>query len=153
MRARDAGAAVFLSAFAVAGLMGARSLSVGTMRIPGPGFFPLVLASALLLIALALIVQAVCAPSSTTDSAARAAPGSARVRPALALGALAGYSFLMEPVGFALATVALLAVLFTIVAPSRWPLALGGSVIATGAVYVVFRLWLRVHLPIGPWGF
>ncbi|MBI1735179.1 MAG: tripartite tricarboxylate transporter TctB family protein [Candidatus Rokubacteria bacterium] len=153
MRARDAGAAGFLSAFAVAALVGARHLAVGTMRVPGPGFFPLVLASALLLVALALLVQALRAPRPARDAAAPVSAPAARLRPALTLVALVGYVFLMEPAGFTLATAALLAVLFTIVAPSRWPLALGGSVVAAGAVYVVFRLWLRVQLPAGPWGF
>jgi putative tricarboxylic transport membrane protein len=153
MRARDAGAALSLSALAVAGLVGARGLHLGTLRVPGPGFFPFVLASALLLVGLALFVAAVVAPREAANATARDVPRRARLRPVLALAALVGHAFLMESIGFALATVALLAVLFSIVAPSRWPLALGGSVIAAAAVHVVFRLWLRVQLPVGPWGF
>jgi hypothetical protein len=47
----------------------------------------------------------------------------------------------------------LLAVLFTVAAPTRWPLALGGSVVAAGAAWLVFRVWLKIPLPAGPWGF
>jgi hypothetical protein len=59
----------------------------------------------------------------------------------------------MEPLGFAIATAMLLALLFTVVAPGRWLLALGGSVVAAGAAWLVFRVWLQVPLPAGPWGF
>jgi putative tricarboxylic transport membrane protein len=151
MRSRDAASATVLAAFAVLALVEARRLSDGTLRTPGPGFFPLVLATGLLVLSIAIVIVALRAPAPASNGSRASLAG--RARAVLTLAALLAYVFLMEPLGFAIATAMLLAVLFTVAAPTRWPLALGGSVVAAGAAWLVFRVWLKIPLPAGPWGF
>jgi putative tricarboxylic transport membrane protein len=151
MRSRDAASGAVLAAFAALALLEARRLSVGTLRTPGPGFFPTVLTTALLIISIAIVIVALRSPARETRAPRPSLAG--RARAVITLAALVAYVFLMEPLGFTIATAMLLALLFTVVAPGRWLLALGGSVVAAGAAWLVFRVWLQVPLPAGPWGF
>jgi hypothetical protein len=153
MRARDVAPAAFLVAFAVAGLVGASRLSIGTAHQPGPGFFPLVLAAVLLLTSLGLLGHAL---RPRPGAPLPAAPGTARRRRGKAIatvGALFVYALIMETVGFTTATFLLLAFLFLVIEPRRWVIALGGSLVTAVVTWVVFKLWLGVQLPVGPWGF
>lgn len=153
MRARDVAPAAFLVAFAVAGLVGASRLPIGTAHQPGPGFFPLVLAAALLLTSLGLLGHAV-RPRAGAPAPAVPAPGRRRGGKAVAtVGALVVYALIMETAGFTIATFLLLTFLFIVIEPRRWVIALGGSLLTALVTWVVFKLWLGVQLPVGPWGF
>lgn len=154
MRTRDAGAAGVLTAFSVLALAGSLGLHAGSMRTPGPGFFPLVLSVAMLVCSVALLVQALRAPAGAPPAGAPPpVAAAARLRPALALVALFVHALVMESIGFTVSTAALLAFLFVMIAPRRWPLGVAGGVVAAVVSYVVFKIWLQVELPAGPWGF
>jgi len=154
MRTRDAGAAGVLTALSALALAGSLGLHAGTMRTPGPGFFPLALSLALLVTSLALLVQALRAPSAPPSApAAPTLASRAQARPALALVALFVHALVMESIGFTVATAALLAFLFVMVAPRRWPLGIAGGIVSAAVAYLVFKVWLQVELPAGPWGF
>jgi hypothetical protein len=61
---------------------------------------------------------------------------------------LLGYLALMPRVGFPAATVPALLALFLLLGERRWPVAVGLSVAATGALYALFGLALGVRLPL-----
>ncbi|MGH8695604.1 MAG: tripartite tricarboxylate transporter TctB family protein, partial [Burkholderiales bacterium] len=81
-----------------------------------------------------------------------AAPGGV-VRAAATLGALLAYALALEPVGFGVATFLLIVFLFRAIEPQPWLVALGGAAATVLACHVLFRVWLGVRLPPGPWGF
>jgi hypothetical protein len=66
--------------------------------------------------------------------------------------ALFAYALVLESAGFGLTTFLLMLVVFR-TEPLRWPFAIGGAVAAAALSHLVFKVWLGVRLPPGPWGF
>jgi putative tricarboxylic transport membrane protein len=151
VRRRDLGAAAVLLAFGLFALTQARGLRFGSIVSPGPGFFPLCLAIVLCLVSLGLLVRALRLPAGAPRASGADAMGRAKV-----VGTLVGlvvYALVLEPVGFLLATFALLLFFFTALQRQRWYVALGGSVATSVVTYLVFKVWLGVNLPAGLWSF
>jgi hypothetical protein len=63
------------------------------------------------------------------------------------------YALALERVGFGIATFVLITFLFRAIEPRPWPVAVSGAATAVVVCHVVFRVWLGVRLPIGPWGY
>ncbi|HEU4371304.1 MAG TPA: tripartite tricarboxylate transporter TctB family protein [Methylomirabilota bacterium] len=132
-------------------LVKAAELEIGPPTRPGPGFFPAVLAAALLLVALAIMTMAWRAPAVTPS----AAPASERTDPRkllATLGAFVAYVTVFERLGFLVATVALLAFLLGTLGGYRWPVALGAAMGMAIGAYLVFDTWLQLRLPPGVLG-
>jgi hypothetical protein len=146
-------AAAALTAFGIAASVEAWKLPFGGLTQPAAGFFPLCLAVALTLVAAIVLLRALRGRAGEAAvGAGVAAPGGV-VRAAATLGALGVYALALEPVGFGVATLLLTIFLFRAIEPQPWPVALGGAAAAVLACHVLFRVWLGVRLPVGPWGF
>ena len=124
-----------------------RAYPVGTLAEPGPGYLPLLLAVFLgvmgLLIALWGVRSAPLAAMKWTE-----APRAVVILITCGVATLA-----LERIGYRLTMIALL-IFFLGVLERKRPLrvalvALGFSLIS----YALFATWLRVPLPLGPWGF
>jgi putative tricarboxylic transport membrane protein len=176
---RELGSALGLLLLSVVALVQARDLPFGSLRSPGPGFFPVLLAAGLGVIALVLVARArAAARAAATDGAAdRGAPappapaapaarvltapapeaaqaaGGDRRKLVLVIAALVAYTAVFERLGFVLSTVGLLLVLFRVVQSHGWWIAVAESAGTALAAHVLFRVWLGVRLPPGPWGF
>ena len=148
MTGRDRAAAAVLLVFALVAVEEARKLRLGTIARPGPGFFPVVLAAALSLVGVALLVTAWRARDAAAGSGALL--GWRKI--AAAMAALFVYAFALERVGFVAATFALLLFFFKALERQRWATAIAGSLATAFVTYLVFKVWLNVHLPAGPWG-
>jgi putative tricarboxylic transport membrane protein len=148
MAAREVASAAALALVALVGLLGAAQLDVGGVTRPGPGFFPLLLSIALLIVSGVLFAGAVRGQPTAPDSG----EDGARWRLAATLGALILYVALFERVGFVTATTGLLAFLFGTLARYRWPIAVGTALTIAFAARVVFDRWLSVRLPPDFWG-
>jgi hypothetical protein len=154
MGGRDAAGTAGLALVALLALVQSARLDVGSITRPGPGFFPLVLGVALLVVAAALLASAWrTAPArrpeaggAVTESPAASRGGGALIATLLAF---AVYVAVFERLGFLLATGGFLAFLFGPVARYRWPVALGGALAVTLAAHLVFDVWLQVRLPRG----
>ena len=143
---RDLVSAFFWLAVAIyVSFEGFTKLKLGTLRQPGPGFFPFW--GGLLLDACALILLA-----RSLKSRERLGSG-AIPWPALimVLGALLGYLLFLETLGFVIVTLLFLLALFCF-AEIGWIKHVAWSVIATSLVYALFKLWLKVPLPSGLFG-
>jgi putative tricarboxylic transport membrane protein len=153
MAPRAAASAAALALVALVGLAGAGRLEVGGVTRPGPGFFPLLLSLALLVVSGVLFGSAARgrdAPPGPAVEDGTAEP--ARWRLVATMGALVVYVALFERVGFVTATTGLLAFLFGALARYRWPVALGTALAVAFAARVVFDRWLQVRLPPDLWG-
>lgn len=151
MSRRDVWSGSALAAFALFAVLQSTRLQVGSVWRPGPGFFPLLLAAALALVAVMIAVRAWRSRARTAVADGGGGGVDAR-RLLLTIGAFAAYVLLFERLGFLLASGALLAFLFGALGRYRWPFALAGGAIVAVAAYVVFDYWLAVRLPPGPLG-
>jgi putative tricarboxylic transport membrane protein len=152
VRRRDLGAAAVLLTFGLLALTQARGLRFGSVVSPGPGFVPLCLAAAFSVVSLGLVVTALRTPAG----AASRPPGADVAGRLKVIGTLAGllvYALVLEPLGFLLATFALLLFFFTALQRQRWLVALGGSLATALLTHLVFKVWLGVNLPVGLWSF
>jgi putative tricarboxylic transport membrane protein len=68
----------------------------------------------------------------------------------LTAGALVAFAFLLEPLGFPLATLAFMAFLLRAIEPQRWGLTLTLSIVTMALCVLVFQVWLQVQFPEGP---
>jgi putative tricarboxylic transport membrane protein len=147
VRGADRVSSLVLVVFALVAVNEARKLRVGTLTNPGPGFVPLCLAVALALVALLLLWRAL---RESATPALSAEPGE-RWKPVATLVALAAYTFALEPLGFVLATAALLFFFFRVLDGQRWWIALASAVVVSALSYLLFARALHVRLPEGPW--
>jgi putative tricarboxylic transport membrane protein len=142
---RDIGVAALTLGFGVLAACESARLPFGTVRNPGPGFFPWWASVVLALLALVLLVRA-WMPSSTPVE--KGSGGIAKV--AALLIVLGGYVFLLDPIGYLLSTFLLVLFMLRWIDPQRWPIALGMAAITSAGSYVVFAIWLSIPLPRGP---
>ena len=138
----------------IAGLVAvneARRLRFGAVTVPGPGLFPLVLAVGFTLVCLTLLVAAVRAPADAASDDG-AGEGGIRWKVLATLGVMLAYAFVLEPLGFVAATCGLLCFFFRALEGMRWTVAVAASALTSVVTYVIFKVWLYVRLPPGPWG-
>ena len=147
MRGADRVSSFVLVLFALLAVNEARKLRLGTLTNPGPGFVPVCLAVALALVSLLLLWRALREPATPAPPAE---PGE-RWKPVASLIALAAYTFALEPLGFVLATAALLFFFFRVLDGQRWWVALASAVVVSVLSYLIFARALHVRLPEGPW--
>ena len=141
-------AAIALFAFGAVTAALSLQLPLGTLRVPGSGFFPLALG--LLLAALA-VGQAARVYLAKTAPAAASEEGATR-KVVLFMGATALAVALLPYLGYALVGFLLMLALLQVLGMRRVPsvlIALGTAV----ACYIVFVRWLRIPLPEGWLGF
>jgi putative tricarboxylic transport membrane protein len=121
------------------------ALKLGTLRQPGPGFFPFWGAVLLGTLSLILLVRSLRSRERLNFGALR--------WPALVLilAALLIYLLFLEALGFVIVTFCFLLLLFRF-GETGWIKSAASSVVATSLAYALFRLWLQVQLPRGWFG-
>src|SRR5215813_9391512 len=145
MIGRDRAAAVALLLFGVAGALEARRLTLGSAGNPGPGFFPFWLAVGLCAVATTLVLVRPMAALPAVAPGERLRSG----KVLLALAASAGYAFLLPMLGFVASTL----VILMVIEQRRLISSLLIAAASAAVCHVVFKTWLDVQLPGGPWGF
>jgi hypothetical protein len=133
----------------------ARNMPQGSLAQPGPGFYPGIVGAFLIATALGCFLQEVLA-ARRRNAAPPAEPHEACPAPqrnvgkTVALAALlAGYAFLLKPLGFALAMFAFVALAINIFGYRKLLPTLAIAALATGISWLVFVVWLKVALPLG----
>lgn len=143
---RDLTSSLFWLAIAIfASFEGFAVLKLGTLRSPGPGFFPFWGGILLAIFSLMLLVRSL-------RGREQFGFGAIQWRALLVvLGAVLAYLFLLETLGFVTVTFVFLLLLFGF-GKTPWVKSGAWSAIATMLIYVLFRFWLQVQLPRGPLG-
>ena len=132
--------AAVLIGVGLAALYEALRLPFGSVQQPDSGFFPTLVALALIVFSASAAADA--APASEGTPAANA-NGQARIWTVVA--ALAAYAWAIAPVGFVLCTAALLVVLLRGIGRVSWPVSLAAAAIGSIACYALFT---RLGLPL-----
>ena len=126
-------------------------LPLGSWRNPGAGFLPLGSGFSLGILSIIAYLQA---RFRSGDRARGSWHSKERRKSLLAiLAVLVGYSLILDYLGFLVSTFLLLLLLFRLVEPQKWAVAVGGSALASLASYAVFEVWLKTQLPKGIFGF
>jgi hypothetical protein len=141
---RISGLIVFFLGIAI--LWQGRHLSIGTLRAPGAGFFPMLLAVMLMILSLVLVIP---------KNAEERSPFSARHlgRVSMLFVALLVYFAFLEYLGFVIMSFLLMAFCFIRVARQRWYAALFWAFVSIGLAYLLFDVLLKSNLPRGVFGF
>jgi hypothetical protein len=136
----------FTLLLAAVGALGAleawRAMPLGTAGEPGPGFMPFVLG---------LVLGTLGIVAAAGREWPRLAP-LARGRTLAAAVVIVAWPFALPRLGFALTTALALLILGRVVDEARWTRLVAFSVVLTAAAVLLFRVLLRVPLPVGPWG-
>ena len=118
-------------------------LGPGTSKLPGPGFFPLLIACTMGGLGVWLLLR----PGSEEKSVS---PESSRWSAlAIALVSIFGYTMVLNELGYLVSTFALLTVQLRWVEKQSWSTSLWTAAIASAVSLVVFRVLLKVPLPAG----
>jgi putative tricarboxylic transport membrane protein len=148
MRRYQLGSSLFLLFFGAFICFEATKLDMGRIVKPGPGFFPFWLGLALVLVSLAIVLQARKAEAGGPSLW----KGLRWPKIIVVLGVLLLYAFLLEWLGYLIATFFLMFFLFRFVETQRWWVVIFGSVTTSFVTYFLFKVWLQVQLPVGLWG-
>ena len=136
-------AAFILLVFGAGFLIEARRYTFGAPNAPGPGFLPMMLGVAFVVLALVLLVRPWRLPE---DALLPERAGAVRIVATVVF--LAAAIALLDRLGF-LVTATLLMLGLLLVLDRRPVRDLLLAPASTVAVYVVFKVWLRVPLPAG----
>ena len=122
-----------------------RYLPMGSLRTPGPGFFPNVIAFTMMILSLFLIIP------KTKKSQGSRFPGSIH-NILLMFLVLVAYSFVLEYLGFVAVSLLLMIFLFKAGGAPRWVNAVTWAFISVGFSYLLFEVMLGGNLPRGIFG-
>lgn len=141
--------ALILFVFGGAVCFEARKLGIGRFSAPQAGFFPYWLAVGLLLTSGALIIKSL----RLTEKRPADTPGFWKGIPweriLLVVTGILLYAFLLEPLGYLIATTLLMVFLFSLAQPQRWLSVVVWGVAVSVLTYVLFKVWLQVPFPAG----
>ena len=142
----DLGLSLTFAALGLVWVLGAADLPKWDRETPGPGFLPRLFGVLLLGLALATAVQSVLAPAAVTED-----QGGFR-KPLLVLLTSALAVTTLETAGFPLTVFLMLAGLYALVERKPPLTALLVAAAVTGALHMIFAVWLAVPLPLGVFG-
>ena len=151
------GAAISLFVFGAITAALSLQLPLGAPRMPGSGFFPLVLGLALMALAAGHGVQLylarpkAAAPEAPTAPAPAPEGDGATRRVVLFVAGVIAAVALLQPLGYALSSFLLMLVLLQILGIRHWYASVAIALASAAVCYVVFVHWLKIPLPSGWW--
>jgi putative tricarboxylic transport membrane protein len=144
---RDLASSLFWLAIAIFfSLEGFINLKLGSLRSPGPGFFPFWGGVVLGLLSLVLLLSSLKNMGRLSLSVLKSS------KLLLVTGALLAYLLLLETFGFMTITFLFLFLLFRM-EYRGWVFSAVTALIGAVSSYALFQLWLKTQLPAGPFGF
>ena len=119
----------------------------GQNGIPGPGFFPILVAVVMLLASISLVISSLRMKPDEDRPLVLSSPDNKRAYKAM--GIMLAYLIIMPVVGFCVTTFLLLLIQIRWLSPYRFRTCCGISLLVVALIYVVFRLVLNVLLGFG----
>jgi len=129
--------------------IGSLRLGFGTFHKPGPGFMPLLTGCLLTLLGLLLTLLHIRKHSIESGDKNGVSLKSFWGKGAFSLAASFLYVFLLDPLGFVLATFLLIFSLLKIMGTRKWVTPILISIVTVGVSYFIFEVWLRINFPKG----
>jgi putative tricarboxylic transport membrane protein len=152
MRRADQLTGVVMLIFSMAVIEGARRMPPSGTFGPGAGFLPFWLGATMAILSIILLVSATREPAQPSGRSPFP-KGRAVLAILETVGALAAFIFLLETLGFLLATALLTAFLLRVVEREGWLITVTVALANAAGLYIVFRILLGVSLPKNLFGF
>jgi putative tricarboxylic transport membrane protein len=149
MRNIDIIAGIILLALSIVTLFETRQLPIGGLTSPQPGFFPLILAVILGILALVLLGQAFRAKEKDEGKNDFWGSSGGRKRISFTLGVLFIVAIFFETVGYLISAFFLIAFLLIVIGNQKWWVAITAGVLSAIFSYLLFGLLLKGSLPAG----
>jgi hypothetical protein len=125
------------------------SLKLGSWRHPGSGVYPFLIGSIIFLLSFPqFIIQLL--KKSETEELWHDIAGLKRI--IVVFIVLVFYALSLEGLGFILCTFVSFVSMFKILGRRGWGYAILTSFLVAVLTYIVFHIWLKLNLPIGPFG-
>ena len=121
-----------------------RTLAFGSLRNPGSGMFPALIAAMMLVLPVILI-----ALPPKTESRGSSISGKVVLRICSVFAALVLYAFLLEGLGFLIVSFVLATFLFAVFESQKYGFAVLKAFVLTGLAYILFEVLLKSNLPRG----
>jgi putative tricarboxylic transport membrane protein len=123
----------------------------GSLKFPGPGYYPKLVGMFLIATALGCLIQAAVARPSArpVEPLAKAPPRPMVGKTVALLGLLLGYAILLTPLGYPIAIFLFLLAAIRVFGYRRWTIIILLALALTVVSYVTFITWLKVPLPLG----
>ena len=148
MRKLDVAAAVFLTGLSTAVCLASVKLGIGSHRNPGMGFMPFIVSCVLFFLSMGVLVSNIAGKRDAQNKRTQSTRREIK-KPAILIIALVGYLFVLNRMGFILATFLLFVAMLSMSEPEKWLKHILVGAIAANASFLVFCKWLQVPLPIG----
>jgi len=142
---------IFWLLFAILTCIESYRLKLGEINHPGPGFFPF--GAGLVMIILSLMGLFI---TITKKEEFREVSSEEKIRwwnIIIIIGAISGYAFSLDRVGFLINTFLFITLLLKVIEPQSWKKSIIGGVITAIAANFVFNVVFRVQIPSGILGF
>ncbi|MBI5439904.1 MAG: tripartite tricarboxylate transporter TctB family protein [Deltaproteobacteria bacterium] len=123
-------------------LIGGLGLNMGTLRRPGPGFLPVIMAGLTICLSMGVLLQGLAKRASSL-------PPIAWKRHVVVISSIIGYTLLLEVIGFLLSTFVLMSVLFGTLfdGQRRWVRATSYAAVTAVGAWLVFSVACQVPFP------
>ncbi len=105
----------------------------------------------MLVLSVALLVRSV--RIKEEEKSKPAAASSKKFKLVATGGALFLFAFAFPHLGFLITTIPLMIFLARVIGELNWKVSLAIGFLTSVAMYVLFKIWLKVQFPVGPWGF
>ena len=153
MSRSDRYASLFFLALAAFICQQSMGIGVGTLRSPGPALLSFGAGASMGLLALAFLIGTFLKGRKSGGLSGAAERGSHPAKVVAISLSLFVYTIAVIWLGFVLATLLFVFFLFRIVETESWWRSLLKSILVTTGNYLVFVVWLGIHLPKGvlPW--
>ncbi len=151
MKTADRITAIVMLVFSIIVAVASWRMPQGAEFGPGVGFLPFWLGVVMAVLSATLLIQTAAGPARPGP---RPFPASqALLNVGLVLAGLAAYIAVLNLLGFIVSTLFFITFLLGVVEKERWLKSAWVSLVATGALYVVFQILLDVKLPRSVLGF
>ena len=125
-------------------------LGFGSFPKPGPGFFPFLAGLVLGSLGIVIFLRDWGSRTPAPGTGTKRIPWKPLI---ITFVSLLGFSLVLKPLGFNLATFLFIAVILRVVERKGWAISIGTAFAAALGAYTLFELGLQSQLPNGPFDF
>jgi hypothetical protein len=151
MRKYDLISSTVLTVCFILVIINSSRLPLGTLNHPGSGFFPLLVGILTVILSGILFIQSFLQSPSQRKELFGGHERRLHKSVSTVLALLA-YGIFLNWLGFLCVTFLLMFFLLKVIGSQGWKLSLGMAISITFSAYLLFKVFLKLQLPAGPWG-